>query len=295
MINTICIIGFGSIGQKHYLTLKKIFNKNKIYIYSRRKIKENNLINTKNKLRLINPDYFIISNETALHLTTLKFINKNFKNKIILCEKPIYNKLFDLKILNNNKIYVGYNLRFDPIIIFLKKYLKKKKILTINIFCHSYLPNWRKRKYTFTSSASKKSGGVLYDLSHEIDYANLLFGPIKAVNNIYKKISSLKINSKDYFSGNFINNKNIPINISLSYFSFIEKRNIEIFSNKFYLNADLVNRRIFIQNQYKDKIIKFEKIDTYKEMHLEILNNKVKKICKFDNGLEIINIIKDIK
>ena len=54
-----------------------------------------------------------------------------------------------------NRYYVGYNLRFHPVIIFLKNFLKNKKIFSINLISHSYLPNWRKIDYRKSVSAKK--------------------------------------------------------------------------------------------------------------------------------------------
>ena len=74
------------------------------------------------------------------------------------------------KKLKNN-YYVGYNLRFHPVILFLKKIFKNKKIFSINITSHSYLPKWRKIDYRKSVSAKKKlGGGILLELSLEFDY-----------------------------------------------------------------------------------------------------------------------------
>lgn len=296
MIKSVCIIGFGSIGQKHYNILKELLDTKHIYIYSRRIKNKKNFINSKKKLKTINPDYFIIANETTLHLNFLKYIDSNFTNKIVLCEKPLYYKYFNFKFSNKNTFYVGYNLRFDKILIDLRKYIHNKKIINVKISCLSYLPNWRKRNYTLTSSANNKTGGgVLLDLSHEIDYSNLLFGPIKLVNYVYDKISPLKINVKDYFNGNFINNKQVPLSINLSYYSFNEERKISIYGNKFYIEADLIKRTLKIKNNNKIKKIKYKNINTYKEMHLEILKNYKTNICDFESGLNVLKIIQSIK
>ena len=295
MIRSVCIIGYGSIGQKHYKKLLKIFDRDKIYVYSRRNLKLRNSFKTLNEIITLDPDYFIISNETSLHYKFLRFINTNFKNKVILCEKPLYLRPFSLKLKNNNKVYVGYNLRFDPIIIELKKVIKNKKIYNVKVSCNSYLPNWRKRKYSLTSSANiDLSGGVLMDLSHEIDYSNLLFGPLKLNNFIYDKLSDLKIKSKDYFNGNFFNKKN-QININLSYYSISEKRTLEIYGKNFYVLADLHKRLITtksIRSQNK-QIIKIS--DTYLKMHEDIIFNNAKNCCSFSEGLSLLKIINKVK
>ena len=79
-------------------------------------------------------------------------------------------------INNNNKIFVGYNLRFHPIIQYLKKKIKNLNTFYIRAECYSYLPNWRSQKYTKVYSSSKKlGGGVANDLSHEIDFLSWIW------------------------------------------------------------------------------------------------------------------------
>ena len=57
---------------------------------------------------------------------------------------------------------------------------KKVKVFNINIISNSYLPKWRKRDYRTSYSSSKsQGGGVLLDLSHELDYLTWIFPNIK--------------------------------------------------------------------------------------------------------------------
>ena len=115
-----------------------------------------------------------------MHFKYLRYLDKTIKNKKILVEKPLFHKNYNLKI-KNNKVFVGYNLRFHPVITFIKKYIKNKNIFLSNITCRSYLPNWRKNTSYTKSNSAKKSygGGVLLELSHEIDYINWIFDGIK--------------------------------------------------------------------------------------------------------------------
>ena len=107
----------------------------------------------------------MISSETSKHLKFIKFIENNFKNKCVLVEKPLSNDLPNFQI-KKNSIYVGYNLRFHPVIQYVSNLIKNTKIISIDSICRSNLKNWRKIKYTESSSASKKKGGgVLLDKS----------------------------------------------------------------------------------------------------------------------------------
>ena len=85
---------------------------------------------------------------------------------------------------------------------FLKRKIRLKKIWNVNIFCGSYLPNWRSNiDYRKSASAKKHlGGGVLLDLSHELDYVQWLFGKIVIEHCKSKKLSNLNIKNK---SGSF--------------------------------------------------------------------------------------------
>lgn len=183
MKKKILIIGFGSIGRKHYAILSK---KNDVFVITKQNIKNKNFLSF-NKIKSFNFDYIIICNETYKHLNTLLKVKKYFKNTKILIEKPIFNKIPSKKISNKN-IFVGYNFRFHDQILFLRNYIKNKKILDISIKCGYDLKKWRSRDYKKTYSASKaKGGGVLLDLSHEIDYAYWIFGKLKVIKSSKKK------------------------------------------------------------------------------------------------------------
>jgi len=111
----ILIAGHGSIGQKHYKILSKIKREKKIVFFSsQKKIKTTNL-QTFNQIISYDPDYIVVALRTAQHYKFVKFLEKKFKNKKILIEKPIFDKPYSID-LKKNFYFVGYNLRFHPII-----------------------------------------------------------------------------------------------------------------------------------------------------------------------------------
>tara|TARA_Y100000591_G_scaffold327991_1_gene353548 strand:- start:341 stop:1231 length:891 start_codon:yes stop_codon:yes gene_type:complete len=291
---TALIIGFGSIGKQQYQVLKKLKIFQKIYIYSKRN-KKKNFISEFNKIVNINPDFIIICSETAKHFSQLKFIESKFKNKIILVEKPLFSSSKYLSI-KNNKVFVGYNLRYDPMLQYIKKIIEKeKKIITSNITCNSFLPNWRIRDYSKSYSASKrKGGGVHLDLSHEIDYTNWIFKNLKKINAFSEKISNLKINTIDYFNWIGKSKYSKIINIKLSYFSIKDQRTIEVLSYKNYILVDLLNRVIEFSNLKNTKIKKFKKLNSLQRIELQIKDIISKKpiyACTYKEAYETLKII----
>ena len=293
----VLIVGYGSIGRRHAYILSKNKKISEIKIFSKININNFHTINNKNDIKKFNPQYVIIANETHLHLRELIFFEKNFKNIFILVEKPLFNKFIDYKI-KNNKIFVGYNLRFHPFIKLIKKMIINKKIWNINVICGSYLPSWRKgREYNKSYSAKKISGGVLLDLSHELDYLKLIFGNFKPLYVIHNKISDLNIKSFDNLNLFAQGNNKLNIQLYLNYFFKIPMRQILIDGKNLSINADLISNTMHVVNNKKYKKYKLDNFDIntmYSNQHNEIINNNIKNICTFEEGKQIMKIINKI-
>ena len=300
MRKKILIIGYGSIGKRHayILSKKNKFIKN-IYILTKQNCKPFNRVSDFKKINLINPDYIVISSPTSRHYKELSLLEKKFSKKLILVEKPLFSKNEKLNI-KKNKVFVGYNMRFNPLIQFIKNKIKNKKIWSINIFCGSYLPNWRKgRDYRFTSSAKKKlGGGVLLDLSHELDYIQWLLGNIRLENVVSKKLSDLKIDTDDFLSISGLTNKNTRIQIDLNYFTRKTTRRIIIDGKNISIDADLIQNKIFINEGGKKNIFSkknFHRNYTYQNMHQSLLKKNFNICCTYKEGKKLMSLIDKIR
>ena len=289
-------MGYGNMTKKYCKILKKYKNKVLIKHYTSQNI-PNNLYKNKIDLKKYNPDIIFICSATSMHYKNLLIANNLFRNKLIMVEKPLFHKFKNFK--SKNKIYVGYNLRYDPLVRYLKNKLKHKKIWSAEIFCNTYLPNWRKKHYTQTSSVKKSlGGGVLLDLSHELDYITWIFGELKIKSVTNNKISNLKINTDDNLLI-IASSKNVKqFIIHLNYFLKIESRYIAVSGDKLHLKADLINKKITYDK--KNKIyVKFWKEKKYnKTFERQIdsfINNSDIKLPNLEYGLKIMKLIEYIK
>ena len=298
MNKKILIIGYGSIGQRHAYILKNYFKLKEIYILTKQNCKPFKKINKLSEINNINPDYIIISSQTSKHFSQLNYLEKNFNNKIILVEKPIFGK-FKKIIIRKNKVFVGYNMRFNPIIAYIKKIIKGKIIWSVNVICGSYLPDWRKNiNYTKSSSANKnQGGGVLLDLSHELDYLEWIFGDLNIEYAKNFKISNLKINTDDYLSLIGSIDKKINLNLSLNYFDKNPIRQIIINGMNININADLIEKKLKIvkKNKFFSKKFSFDRNLSYRKQHFHLLSGNFKNLCTFLQGLKILKLIEKIK
>jgi len=299
----VLIIGYGSIGKRHFEILSCIKSVNFIEIVTKQNIQNSityESLNVVNELN--NYDYFIISSETLKHYEHLKYIIQRVSNKIILVEKPLFDKEYSDLETNGNTIYTAYNLRFHPIVSRLKELLQDEKIYYANIICGQYLPTWRpEQDYTKSYSADRKhGGGVLRDLSHELDYSSWLFGKILKVDSINSKVSDLQISSDDIFTAIMTTKDKVVLNISLDYISKIPIRRLIIHTKETTIEANLIDNTLLSYNSTGEKTVlcnttSLDRNYTYKEMHTAILENKTRTLSSFKDGLEIVSLISSIK
>lgn len=298
MIKKFLFIGYGNMTKKYCKILEKYKKKISIKFYTNQKIK-NNLSKNIIELKKYNPDIIFICSSTVDHYKHLKLINGLFKNKIIIVEKPLFHKLLNLRNLRN-KIFVDFNLRYDPLIQYIKDKTNKKKFLTVEIFCKSYLPYWRKNDYSKSYSSKRKlGGGVLLDLSHEIDYLLWMFGEIKIDYVINNKISDLKIDSDDNLLLIGKSKKVKQIFLHLNYYSKLEHRSISVSSKKVNFYADLINKKIIFSKKNRSLKIKSWKEKgfkiTFERLIKDIIYDKEIKLPDFKFSLKVQKIISRIQ
>ena len=291
------VVSYGSIGQRHAKILNTKFKIKDLTVCTKKKLSKFNTIKSLYDLKK-KPTYIVIASPTSKHFEQLKYIEKKFKNIQILVEKPLFNKYKKLNI-RNNKIFVGYNLRFHPIIKYIQKTIKRKKIIDIKITCNSYLPEWRPNQFYKNSSSASKSlgGGVILDLSHELDLVRWLFGEVSIKFILKGKYSNLLIDTEDLLKlYGKIGKTNLSID--LNYFSRIKKRTIAIDGKNFSIFADLINNKIelkskrssFIKNFYNFKVN-----DTYIQQHKAIFSKNMKIVCNYDFAKNTMKLIDKIK
>lgn len=281
----VLLIGYGSIGKRHESILSTFKNIQTIDIVTKQIVQNKTTFSSIKDIKELNYyDYFIIANETYKHASTLKYIDYLVKKKTILVEKPLFKDY--KKYSPTNKIIVAYNLRFHPVIDFLKQY----EYIYLNASVGQDLQQWREEPYTKNYSAKKKyGGGVLRDLSHEIDYIQYLTGNIKNIKATIDKKSNLKIDVEDIVVANGKTKKAI-VGFSMDYISKIPFRKIIAHTKEETFICDLIANTI---NNKKLKTI--DSNYTYRKMHKAILNNSFDKVCSYKEGLKTMKIIKDIE
>ncbi|MDH5717002.1 MAG: Gfo/Idh/MocA family oxidoreductase [Spirochaetia bacterium] len=297
----VLLIGLGSIGKRHASILKN-FSNTELCVITKQDIKDYKKFSSLEEcLNLNDFDCFIIASETYKHYEQLNYINNHVENKLILVEKPLYDKYQELNNIKN-KIFIAYNLRFHPILTEIKKLIENTKILFFQVFVGQYLPSWRpEADYRNSYSAkAEKGGGVLLDLSHELDYIQWLAGDIVDFKAINGKISDLEINSDDIVTGIGKTNNGTFVNFSMDYINRIPARQIIMQTTDSTIWADLIENSLKVKKNdgffYKTNYENLNKNISYEKMHYELLYSLDKKsLCTFTEASQTMKLINEIK
>ena len=250
----ILIIGLGSIGKKHVDGILNHLPDSEIFALRTSKSDDTyrNVKNIYSKSQIPQDIAFaIISNITASHsdsiVEMLPFGCPLFIEKPVLANVDTAEQIS--KQLSNTgvKTYIACNMRFHPAIEFIKNDILNSgcRINEVNIYCGSYLPNWRPGKDFRTIYSANKSmgGGVHLDLIHELDYCCWLFGFPSTVQSLQTSKSSLNIDAIDSARYLFAYN-GFNLAITLNYFRRDAKRQIEIVTSEDTLIIDLLSNEV---------------------------------------------------
>jgi len=297
----ILLIGYGSIGKRHCRILKETYPGCEIDLVSKQSIPGYRVFNDMGSLNGISSyDYFVICSETHLHYEQLAWINSRVSGKKVLVEKALFHKWAPLEPINN-LIYVGYEMRYGPVLQFLKKELADQKILFAGAYAGQYLPDWHPHAdYRNSYSALKaKGGGVLLDLSHELDYLQWLAGVIVEVVAFNSRISALEIDTDDIVTGVAKTREGTVLNFTMDYISKVIKRQVLIHTEEYSYFCDLIDSDIVKGGKLEGQsVIRFEKTspdEPYREMHRAILEKAGGDSCTFYEGMKILQVCETIR
>ncbi len=125
----------------------------------------------------------------------------------LFIEKPLSDRMDGVdeltrEVKNRNLILmVGYNFRFlKSLNLFRNCVLNKRvgEVYSVRAEVGQYLPDWRSADYRQSVSGRRAlGGGVVSELSHELDYLRWIFGDVRDVSANLKKVSHLEIDVED--------------------------------------------------------------------------------------------------
>ena len=193
-------------------------------------------------------DFAIVSNPTACHADAIRALLP--LGIPLFIEKPLFARLGEEELLEEIRrrgirTYVACNLRFCDTLRFLHDFVQGLRVNEVNVYCGSYLPEWRpgtdwRQCY---SARPELGGGVHIDLIHELDYVHWLFGDPLRSRKTLRHASSLGIEAVDY-ANYCLEYKDFCVSVILDYFRRDYKRTVEVVADSGTWTADLGAGRV---------------------------------------------------
>lgn len=283
------VIGHGSIGARHARILKELGCS--VAVLSRHAQGDGFFAALPQALESHRPEYVIVANRTIEHAATLEDLALHGFVGWVLVEKPLFDSVRVPTPANFKGIFVGYNLRFHPVLRALRERLANTPVISAHAYVGQYLPHWRPQTdYRASYSASRQQGGgVLRDLSHELDYAQWLFGDWQRLTAIGGHLSSLEITSDDAMSILMSCSRCPALSLSLNYLDTTHQRSLTVNLDGQTLVADLMSG--VLRHDAETMTFPVARDDTYIKQHQALLSGRHDDLCSLKDGLKVMHTI----
>lgn len=308
----VLIVGYGSIGRRHERICRLVDPECEIVLLTRNKYCQtkhaSHVTDSLDEAIKFHPDCAIIASPATFHVEHVLALIKSGCDCLV--EKPVADNLRDaLRMQSAMKdssriLQVGYNLRYDVCLNHVKEIIDKGiygSLLHVRCEFGQYLPDWRPDKdYRSCVSANKfLGGGILLEMSHEVNYLSWLIGPIKWVSAWVGQIGNLDIDVEDTALlriGMLKGEKEIVANLSMDFIRRDRMRRSDFICEEGTIRWDGINSTLTLESN-RSQVLHAEKGDrneTYISQFRDFIECTQKRsVCQNDlvSGLRTLEVI----
>jgi predicted dehydrogenase len=212
----ILIVGLGSIGKRHLENIRGLVAGARVAIWRQRNkqsppnaaedLAVDQVFYSQADALDYAPDAAIIASPSSMHVSNASALARQGVHLFV--EKPLADSLAGVGELleickkQGSALMVGYNLRFYDPLCRIRDAINQGRIgrvVSVRAEVGQYLPDWRPgQDYRRSASASEAlGGGVVMELSHELDYVRWLVGEVASVYAVTGQLSDLEIDVED--------------------------------------------------------------------------------------------------
>ena len=273
----ILFIGLGGIGQRHLRNIRLLLGNDVELIALRRvesdvaeidnKLSRNDGVNIIEKYSievehslhralLRKPDATFICTPSSMHIDYATEAVKAGSH--VFVEKPLSNEIKGINELENlaadlnRVVYVGFQLRFNPVIIQLKRLMDAGSvgaITSIRAEVAEFMPGFHKYEDYRRSYASRSElgGGVVLTQIHELDYLQAIFGQPHSVYAVAGSSPSLELDVEDVVDVSMkLKDKEriVPVSLHMDFCQRPTRRSCLVYAERGEIFANLVDRTV---------------------------------------------------
>ena len=317
MTNRIVVCSLGSIGRRHLYCLRRywpsiataVLRSGRGHVRNEDSLVEPQFTSISDAIAW-KPDAAIIASPATVHLSqALAFARSNIP---VLIEKPVGTgselnsdwQELDAYASSGLPILVGYVLRYDQAFSWIQSQLANGwlgQLVEVDAQCGSWLPGWRvNTDYRNSVSArSELGGGVLLELSHELDLLLALLGPIRLQSSLLRRTGLLDIDVEDHAILAGIAHEGVPVTMRLNFCSQPSKRLICFRGSAGELNWDLVAGTVALKSASDSEsavqalgLSADERYRRQLEHFLDCCAGRAQPLCSLADGLAALDLVK---
>ncbi|HGY9583145.1 Gfo/Idh/MocA family oxidoreductase [Vibrio harveyi] len=289
----VAVIGLGNIATRHRKNLKQLFPDSRLVAMSasgripQEAVSDCDVVvGEVNELITHKVELAVVASPAPFHAKhALPLIEANIP---VLIEKPLSVSVADSELVqktadkHGTPVVMGYCLRYLSSAIEFKKLLAQQTvghIYNVNVEVGQYLPDWRPNKdYRSSVSANAElGGGVLLELSHELDYVQWLFGSLDVKHAILRSGDELSIDVEDCADIVAVCQSTV-VNIHLDFLQRKSFRKCRVIGSLGTLEWDLIRNEITLASAKGDELLYSEPDWDKNQMYLRMLTDFISKI-----------------
>lgn len=314
------VVGSGNIGRRHLTNLKALFPEAVIGCLSasgrslaqEEALRADLVYQNFSELSEEALKFAVIASPATYHLEHAATL---LKKKIpVLIEKPLthsslqYHKEAAVFEANAHQIDVAYPFRYSPAALKMKALLEEKclgKLHSVFIEVGQFLPDWRPQgDYRKQVSANKAlGGGVLLELSHELDYLLWLFGGFDQIFCLHQQSGSLALDVEDTAAAIFTRKDGLLVHLHMDFLQRKPARSCKVVGEKGSLEWNLLsNRIVHFNSKAKAEVLFDAPYYDRNQLYLsllkrfsEVAQGKLMPLVGLQQGLEIVRLIEAMK
>lgn len=317
---TYLVIGSGSIAKRHIGNIKKLFVSARVGCVSAsgRELSADDvgddtvIYGSMDEALDDNPLFGIVASPAPLHAA---YAAQLLSRKIpVLIEKPLsdslqrYTVYRDVLAAHKDRIEIAYNLRFMSSALKFKALLDScavGEVRSVSVEVGQYLPDWRPSSdYRKNVSAQRElGGGVLLELSHELDYLGWLLGGFETAYCVARNTGALEIDVEDTVDALLVRSDRLAVNVHMDFLQRAPVRTCKVVGQQGTLVWDILNNGIILHTGRDQSRVLFEDPDYDRNnMYLDQLRHfsqvaqgLAAPVIGLDDGLQTLCLIEAMR
>ena len=311
------VVGLGSIGRRHVRVIKRAYPNAEIVAVRTGRggvVPEDKMVNTTvhqiSDALDCRPNVGIIASPASLHVRqAIEFLHAGVP---VLVEKPLSVRYDEaLRLFNDTAVVstavsrsaIGFVLRHQPAFDYVKTAIMNGNLGSFrgaHVQAHSFLPSWRPDQDYRQSVSSQRSlgGGVLRELSHEIDYVLALFGRPRAVVAWRSCRSEIDIDAEDHVELMVKHEHDAVTTISLDFATDgFPRRTLHASFSRGSITWDLVSQSVNVEvldAEPRTSVFAVERDEMFHNQltnFLEVATGDIEPKCRLEDGLTVMAVI----